>query len=286
MKLRDIKSIARLTHMQHGEGFLDYNLREQLNVSLDPFLNLDDFHMTLPTFRAHPHAGFSAVTYMFEDSAGTFLNRDSLDDRARIAPGDLHWTQAASGMLHEEVPEIHGADCHGLQMFVTLSEENELKPPRSFHLNSTDVPEVTPTDGVRIRVLCGESHGYKSPLNELFTPITLLDIHLDPNTTVTHKFPQTYFALAIVIQGEAIVETSAEPTTIEKHQAIAFDRSGDAVKFTTDSSAGAQILFAAGEPTGRDNVWAGPFCLSSQQKARDAIERYQAGLMGTLSPSF
>jgi redox-sensitive bicupin YhaK (pirin superfamily) len=281
MKLRDVKSIAQLTHMQRGEGFSDYNLREQLNVSLDPFLNLDDFHMTLPTFRSHPHAGFSAVTYMFEDSAGTFLNRDSLGDSSRIAPGDLHWTQAASGMLHEEVPEIHGADCHGLQMFVTLSAENELKPPRTFHLSSTDVPEVTPADGVRIRVLCGESHGSKSPLNELLTPITLLDIHLAPNTTVTHELTQDYFALAIVIQGEVIINNS----TIAKHQAVAFEQNGDAVKFITGST-GAQILFAAGKPTGRDNVWAGPFCLSSQQQATDAIDRYQRGLMGKLVPSF
>jgi redox-sensitive bicupin YhaK (pirin superfamily) len=188
-------------------------------------------------------------------------------------------------MLHEEVPEIHGADCHGLQMFVTLSEENELKPPRSFHLNSVDVPEVNPSDGVRIRVLCGESNGSKSPLNELLTPITLLDIQLESNTAVIHELPQDYFALAIVIQGEVIVETSAQPTAIAKHQAIAFDRHGDAVKFTTDST-GAQILFAAGATTGRDNVWAGPFCLSSRQKANDAIERYQRGLMGKLAPSF
>lgn len=281
MKLRDIKSIAQLTHMQRGEGFSDYNLREQLNVPLDPFLNLDDFHMTLPTFRAHPHAGFSAVTYMFEDSAGTFLNRDSLGDSSRIAPGDLHWTQAASGMLHEEVPEIHGADCHGLQMFITLSEQNELKLPRTFHLSSADVPEVTPADGVRIRVLCGESHGSKSPLNKLLTPITLLDIHLEPNTSVTHELPQDYFALAIVIQGEVSINNS----TITKHQAVAFEQNGDEVKFNTGST-GTQILFGAGVTTGRNNIWAGPFCLSSQQKATDAIARYQAGLMGTLTPSF
>ncbi len=66
---------------------------------------------------------------------------------------------------------------------------------------------------------------------------------------------------------------------------VAFDRHGDAVKFTTGST-GAQILFGAGKPTGRNNVWAGPFCLSSQKQANDAIARYQAGLMGTLTPSF
>ncbi|MFB2920991.1 MULTISPECIES: pirin family protein [Aerosakkonema] len=107
-----------MTEQSHRNGFSDYNLHDQLGVSLDPFLNLVDFHMSQPTFKPHPHAGFSAVTYMFEDSEGAFINRDSLGDRSRIAPGDLHWTQAGSGMLHEEVPERAGVDCHGLQMFV------------------------------------------------------------------------------------------------------------------------------------------------------------------------
>jgi redox-sensitive bicupin YhaK (pirin superfamily) len=222
---------------------------------------------------------------MFEDSTGAFLNRDSLGEQSRIDPGDLHWTQAASGMLHEEVPETPGADCHGLQMFVTLSEENELKPPQVFHLNSADVPEATPADGVRIRVLCGESNGVVSPLNELLTPITLLDIHLEPNAIVTHELPENYFALAMVIHGEVRVDNSEHLTSVVQHQAIAFDQDGDAVRFASGST-GAHLLLGAGAPTGRNNVWAGPFCLSSQQKANDAIDRYQQGRMGILSSSF
>jgi hypothetical protein len=85
MKFRGIQSTAPLIYQTHGNGFSDYNLRAQLGVSLDPFLNLDDFHMSQPTFKPHPHAGFSAVTYMFEDSAGAFINRDSLGDRSPIA---------------------------------------------------------------------------------------------------------------------------------------------------------------------------------------------------------
>lgn len=284
MKLRGIGSVAQLTYQQHGEGFSDYNLRHQLNVSLDPFLNLDDFHMSLPTFRPHPHAGFSAVTYLFEDSVGAFLNRDSLGDQSRIAPGDLHWTQASAGMLHEEVPETPGVDCHGLQMFVDLSEENELKEPKAFHLSSAEVPEVT-SAGVRIRVLCGESNGAASPLRELLTPITLLDIHLEPNAITTHELPRNQFALAIVIQGDALTGTPDPSTHVVSHQAVAFDQEGDVVKFTA-GSAGANLLFAAGVPIGKSNVWAGPFCLSSKQKADDAIRQYERGLMGTLSPSF
>lgn len=61
--------------------------------------------MSEPTFPPHPHAGFSAVTYLFEDSGGALVNRDSLGDRSRIEPGALHWTQAARGI------DVQGMTC-------------------------------------------------------------------------------------------------------------------------------------------------------------------------------
>jgi redox-sensitive bicupin YhaK (pirin superfamily) len=285
MKFRSIRSIVQMTQSKMGAGFTTHGVRDQLGVPLDPFINLDNFHMTVPTFRAHPHAGFSAVTYMFEDSEGSFLNRDSMGDASRIAPGDLHWTQAAGGVLHEEVPEVPGQDCHGLQMFVSLTEENELKPARCFHLNSADVPEVQPADGVRIRVLCGESHGAVSPLQDLLTPITLLDVHLAPNSSVTHQLPGEHFAMAMMIKGEVNSDSSAECKLIGCDHVVAFDHDGDAVKFTAGSSA-AQFLLAAGKKVNRPNFWAGPFCMGRQERANDAMARYKSGAMGQLTSSF
>ena len=80
---------------------------------LDPFLNVDHFRMSEPTFPPHPHAGFSAVTLMFEDSPGSFTNRDSRGDRSVIGPGALHWTQAGSGMMHERSRSSAGSSATG-----------------------------------------------------------------------------------------------------------------------------------------------------------------------------
>ena len=124
-----------------GTGFTSYGLRTTPDFPLDPFINLDDFRMSEPTFPPHPHAGFSAVTYMFEDSAGAFTNRDSLGDHSRIGPGSLHWTQAAAGMMHEEIPEQRGLVCHGLQMFVNLRSDHKNAAPRAFHVDAAAVPE-------------------------------------------------------------------------------------------------------------------------------------------------
>ena len=89
---RSVKATTVLRESQMGPGFSAYSLRSLSDYPLDPFLNFDDFRMSVPTFPPHPHAGFSAVTYMFEDSPGAFINRDSLGDRSRIGPGALHWT--------------------------------------------------------------------------------------------------------------------------------------------------------------------------------------------------
>lgn len=126
MTQRRVVARTELVSHQVTPGFSSYGLRAGGPIELDPFLNLDDFTMSQPTFPPHPHAGFSAITYMFEDSPGAFVNRDSLGDRSLIEPGAFHWTQAARGMMHEEVPEHPGVRCHGLQMFVNLREVDKL----------------------------------------------------------------------------------------------------------------------------------------------------------------
>ena len=58
--------------------------RPPFDVDLDPFLNIDLFHVTGIVFAPHPHAGFSAVTYLFDDSTTPIRNRDSLGDNGLI----------------------------------------------------------------------------------------------------------------------------------------------------------------------------------------------------------
>ncbi|WP_088318155.1 pirin family protein [Kineosporia sp. R_H_3] len=101
---RSVGSMTVLHPHQVSPGFVEDTVQHGGPVTLDPFLSITDFRMSRPTFAPHPHAGFSAVTYMFRDSAGSFRNRDSLGDVSLIGPGDLHWTQAARGMMHEEIP--------------------------------------------------------------------------------------------------------------------------------------------------------------------------------------
>ena len=195
-----IAATGNLSKMSKGEGFIATSLRDQVG-DLDPVLNIDHFHMSMPTFPPHPHAGFSAVTYMFEDSAGSFINRDSLGDQSRIGPGCLHWTRAASGIIHEEVPEEPGVDCHGLQIFINLAARDKNSPPRIFHIEPEDIPVSMPAAGVRIRVVTGELFGVEAPLDGSITGVDIYDVSLS-GTEMDIPVNPEHNVFVLVIDGE------------------------------------------------------------------------------------
>jgi redox-sensitive bicupin YhaK (pirin superfamily) len=261
-------------------SFASYGLRSSPSFSIDPFLVLDDFVMSEPTFPPHPHAGFSAVTYMFEDSAGAFLNRDSLGDRSRIEPGAIHWTQAARGMMHEEVPEHPGDACHGLQMFVNLRDADKHAAPVAYHVSRAEVPEVRPTPGARVRVLAGELDGVVSPLAKLLTPITFLEVHLAPDAVIELDVPRVHNAFVMTMRGRGTVAD----TEAGAHEALLFAHDGDRVRIVGGVD-GLQLLFAEGAPIGEPVVFGGPFVMTRPEDIHDARGRFARGEMGSLAPS-
>jgi redox-sensitive bicupin YhaK (pirin superfamily) len=53
---------------------------------LDPVIGIDQFSMRGPVFVPHPHAGFSAVTYLFEDRSRKRSNAIERAEWARSRP--------------------------------------------------------------------------------------------------------------------------------------------------------------------------------------------------------
>ncbi|MBL8956387.1 MAG: pirin family protein, partial [Myxococcaceae bacterium] len=204
LSLKHVVAAEPLPRHQMTPDFYSWSLRGQLaGEALDPFLNLDDFHMSQPTFPPHPHAGFSAVTYLFEDSAGSFVNRDSRGNRQRIGPGALHWTEAASGIIHEEVPVVRGVDCHGLQMFVNLPVARHRAEPRALHLEANDVQVLAPAEGVRVRVLAGAAGGVRSSL-DVVPSVTFLDVQLKPGAVFELPVLEGHTAFVMGVSGRGL----------------------------------------------------------------------------------
>jgi redox-sensitive bicupin YhaK (pirin superfamily) len=278
MNTRTIYGRLELPFRRMSQDFGAYGLRTGGPIRLDPFINIDEFLMSQPTFPPHPHAGFSAVTYMLESSPGAFTNRDSLGDEVPIAPGALHWTQAARGMMHEEIPQVPGTICHGLQIFVNLKAEDKLTPPEVFHAEPAEIPEVI-FEGAKVRVLAGSFGGKTSPLHKLRTPVTLLDVQLQPGAAVQIPWPSVQNAFALVLGGSGL----SGDTELAEHTAVGFEHDGDTVELRA-GNAGLHVIVAGGMPIAEPMAMGGPFVMNTPEQIREAEARFRRGEMGYLAP--
>ncbi len=249
--------------------------REQL----DPFIMADHFRMWQPTFGPHPHAGFSAVTYLFEDSETGFRNRDSQGHQNRIEPGDLHWTMAGAGMLHEEIPLVPGQVAHGLQIFVNLPARAKQSPPERLHVSSQDIRRLDLGDA-QARLVFGQWAG-QSAAKAVPAPgdATLLDLWLPAGGEVTLQLEASRQAVLLQIEGR--VEVNTRPTNGDTAWAVP---AGSQVHLRASRAAPARMAWLAGTPWREPLVMHGPFGMSNQAELQATMARYQAGEMGRLLP--
>jgi redox-sensitive bicupin YhaK (pirin superfamily) len=274
-----VKRISKVVQLpEQHQGFRNVSLTSELG-SIDPFIVLTEFWMPKAFFPPHPHAGFSVMTYMFPDSEGAFINRDSLGDHSRIEAGAVHLTQAGKGMLHEEIPEIEGQICHGLQMWLNHSSQDRFVEPKAMHVDARTVPEVQPNEQVLVRVLLGEFQGVRAAITPL-PQVDLLDVHLKPHAVFTHRVPTGNISFVMMIKGLA----SSDGTTLEPATCLKFSDEGDDIEISTAAEA-ASLLVATGKPLNEPILFGGPFVMSNNEQLRQTKLRYNAGEMGHLEPS-
>jgi redox-sensitive bicupin YhaK (pirin superfamily) len=240
-------------------------------LALGHYLRVVHFHMAQPTFPPHPHAGFSAVTWMLPWSPGGFVNRDTLGETTRIGPGALHWNLAGAGMVHEEIPEEPGVDCEGLQIFVKLPEALESAPPAAYHLDADEVP-VDRVDGAVVRVLAGRHGDAVSPV-PCHAQTSLLHVDVDGDTTLT--VPDGVQAFAMCVRGEGHV--AGRPLSVHHAAELA----PGPVAMTGRLS----VVVGFSEPMPRVPTFAGPFCVFDPARLAEVHHAYTSGAMGRLTPS-
>ena len=242
--LRPVAQIVSTKPFAHGSGFHAFSIGQQeLGTAFYPFIQLDHYFMSQPTFGPHPHRGISAVTYMFEDSAGTFLNRDSQGDRSFIRPGDLHWTQAGLGITHEETPTEPGKVCHGIQLFVDLPSADKSLPGRAFHLAAADIPVYETAAGSRVRVVVGSANGVTSPLN-ITTQMRFLDVTVPAHQTISHDLAHNEFAFLLTIRGSG--SAGNHPQLFHPQDAVLFEHQGSELSIQAGPE-GLQYILCIGQ---------------------------------------
>jgi len=252
---------------------------QELGVRASPIAVLDDFRVRGRPFPPHPHAGFSAVTYVLEDSEGSLRSRDSLGNDTVVGPGGIVWTQAGSGVIHEELPAESDRELHGIQIFVNLSSKSKLAAPQVYRLEKDQVPEWRSAPGDRVRVVVGSFEDLSSPLVPT-EPFHLLDVEL--HHEISFGLREGHNALVYVLTGEVLVQADDGGQKVPGEHALAVHGGGERLAFQALRSAHFLVLSATEirEPV----VARGPFIMNDREQIEAAFARFRMGAMGRLSP--
>lgn len=246
-----------------------------------PIMGFDHFRMNGPTFAPHPHAGFSAVSYVFEDSLGELRNRDSLGNDLVIEAGAIVWTQAARGVVHDEYPVTVGTQVHGLQLFVNLSRAHKNLAPEMLHASAGDVPVVHRAEGTQVRVLAGRFEDVEGPINPV-EPFDFYDLQL--RSTFTYEMPTGRNVLLYLLSGQATVASADAAHSLGAHQAIAARSATDSAVLQITASGEAHLLLLSGVDPQEPVVVHGSFIMNDPAGLHAAYSRYVEGKMGRLNP--
>ncbi len=288
-ELHPLLAIKAVVPMPY-HGFDAHSGAHMLRVDtswIDPFIGIDSYTMPQPSFGPHPHAGMSAVSLMLPEADGGFINRDSLGDHSLIRPGDLHWTQAGRGMMHEEVPAEPGKAARGMQVFVNMSRANKQADPVAFKVKHEDVPTVA-FEGGSLRVVTGQFDGQSSSISNdprWLTRVTMLDVTLQAGAHVNIPVAAGDNAFFVVRSG--LFEAVACTDTAQS--AIIFEASAAPGMRMARLQAGSQDLrgvFFSGTPINEPIYSGGPFTGNTQEDIMAYKRAFARGEMGHLEASF
>jgi quercetin 2,3-dioxygenase len=258
-------------HLRRAFGFQEV-------PNLDPFLLLDSFHSENPDdYRAgfpwHPHRGIETITYMLD---GEVEHGDSMGNRGLIAPGDVQWMTAGSGIIHQEMPKgDRKGQMWGFQLWSNLPRSQKMMDPRYREVKQAEIPSVKTPDGATVRVVAGEVAGIRGPVSEIVSDPEFLDVSLPAGKSFTHAVKPGHTAFAYIAEGEGFFDP-ANPRAAISADTLVLYGAGNTVAVTTDRKP-VRFLLVAGKPLGEPVAWRGPIVMNTQAELRTAFEEFERG---------
>jgi redox-sensitive bicupin YhaK (pirin superfamily) len=280
---RRVERLVQGQDTQDGAGVrLTRVLTQDLQQRLDPFLMLDAFGSDNPGeyiagFPNHPHRGFETITYMI---AGRMRHRDSGGNEGLLQNGGVQWMTAGRGLTHSEMPEQEEGMMEGFQLWLNLPGKNKLCEPWYQDIQSDQLPEVTTTNGVLVRVIAGSTHGVTARVTREYTEPLYLDVHFPAQDGVTfeHSLPAEHNAFIYVYRGSVDVVSDQETQNVPIKRMGLLRNEGDGLRLR--GSANARAIVIAGKPLREPIVQYGPFVMNTREQIMQAVDDFRNGLMG------
>jgi redox-sensitive bicupin YhaK (pirin superfamily) len=225
----------------------------------------------------HPHRGFETVTIVYQ---GEVEHRDSTGKGGVIGAGDVQWMTAGSGILHEEFHSESFSQSGGMlemvQLWVNLPTEHKMTTPKYQAILNQDIPEIElPKNAGTVRVIAG-SYGDVSGPADTFSPMSVLDICLDPGQSRINV-PAGWNTLLVVLRGKVKIN---DDRLAEEAQLVVLDRVGEYLDI--EASDDAKLLLLTGEPINEPVVGYGPFVMNTQEEIYRAMADYKSGKFGRI----
>jgi len=274
LNTRTVERLVHGTPTSDGAGVrLTRVLTHNLQRRLDPFLMLDAFRNENPEdymggFPDHPHRGFETITYML---AGRMRHRDSAGNEGLLGPGGAQWMTTGSGLIHSELPEQEDGLMEGFQLWLNLPAKNKMIAPFYRDIPSAAIPEFTTGDGVKVRVLAGESQGTAGAVQRPDTEPLYLDVHLPAGSRFVQPIPAGHNAFTYTYRGAVSI---AGTVAADRHMAI-LNNDGDEV--VIEATEAARVLIIAGQPLKEPIAQYGPFVMNTSEQIEQTLRDYRDG---------
>ena len=280
MSTRTVTKIIKAQPTSDGAGVrLFRTIGSQTLDSVDPFLLLDEFKSEQSTdylagFPDHPHRGFETVTYML---AGSMQHKDHKGNEGNLVAGSVQWMTAGRGIIHSEMPKQDNGLMWGFQLWVNLPAAEKMTAPRYQDIPPESVPETVLANGIKIRVIAGESAGLQGAVRGIVTDPLYLDIHLPPSTTYSLPIQKGHTALCYVFVGHGqfgLTATDPGQQVAAQHLALLSDGEELIVKTAKDA---VRFLLLAGKPLREPIARYGPFVMNTREEIMQAFEDFRQG---------
>lgn len=242
----------------------------------DPFIALMDDRIDLAPGRrageAHPHAGFEIATFLVE---GELRDRDE----GTLQAGDMMWTTAGSGIIHNEESEPVGRT-RILQLWMTMPSDARWSAPRFSHMAKDDVP-ARKGPGLNARVYSGRSGDIEASASTRL-PMMMIDIHMAARASFDQEIPPSYNGFVYVLDGEATVGTKRLTAGQVGWLSEPASDADDTLRFAAGGFGGRVALYA-GQRQRVPIVMHGPFVGETRADLMRVSQSYMNGDMPRVS---
>jgi redox-sensitive bicupin YhaK (pirin superfamily) len=245
----------------------------------DPFLMMAEDWFATPGFDWHPHRGIETVTLVLE---GALEHGDNRGNAGTLAPGDVQWMTAGSGIVHRELA-YRNEHAHTLQLWVNLPSTSKLVDAGYQDLTHDRLATIT-GDGSRIELISGRNGDLVGPATNHW-PITGLQLDLEPASSMVVPLPAEDRAFLYVRSGRVLVgRDRAQVDAGEVAWTDPVPAAGPS-ELTLTALEGDDVVRAvlfSGRPIGERVVAGGPFVMNSRQEIEQAFRDFHAGRFGPI----